>query len=203
MILTRSIALAARASRVEPATRFTWMLPPPHRRARTVGPRQSFTRSTEAIPATDRPSAYHSFFSASASVAGAYRTAVRRDLRRPHKMAGDRASAGLSDRSRFGVRGQLNTLIIALAALLPGENLAPAGVILSAIAISSITLASPDPRPPRTGPRAATRPGLSVSPLPARRVWAANSSTRCILALPHPRPRFRSIPRLRSSSHSS
>ena len=85
------------------------------------------------------PSAYHSFFSASASVAGALIGLLFVAISvAPHKMAGDRASVAFQIGAGSAFAALLNTLIIALAALLPGENLGPAGVILSAIAISSI-----------------------------------------------------------------
>ena len=85
------------------------------------------------------PNAYHSFFSASASVAGALIGLLFVAISvAPHKMAGDRASLAFQIGAGSAFAALLNTLIIALAALLPGENLGQAGVILSAIAISSI-----------------------------------------------------------------
>ncbi|HUA47278.1 MAG TPA: hypothetical protein VMA77_18725 [Solirubrobacteraceae bacterium] len=85
------------------------------------------------------PNAYHSFFSASASVAGALIGLLFVAISvAPHKMAGDRASVAFQIGAGSAFAALLNTLIIALAALLPGENLGQAGVILSAIAISSI-----------------------------------------------------------------
>jgi hypothetical protein len=85
------------------------------------------------------PNAYHSFFSASASVAGALIGLLFVAISvAPHKMAGDRASVAFQIGAGSAFAALLNTLIIALAALLPGENLGPTGVILSAIGISSI-----------------------------------------------------------------
>ena len=84
------------------------------------------------------PSAYHSFFSASASVAGALIGLLFVAISvAPHKMAGDRASVAFQIGAGSAFAALLNTLVIALAALVPGQNLGQAGVILSAIGISS------------------------------------------------------------------
>lgn len=103
------------------------------------GPQLSIAKPSPRYPLLVVPNTYHSFFSASASVAGALIGLLFVAISvAPHKMAGDRASVAFQIGAASAFAALFNTLIIALAALLPGENLGPAGVILSAIAISSV-----------------------------------------------------------------
>ncbi len=85
------------------------------------------------------PSSYHSFFSGSVSAAGALIGLLFVAISIvPHKLAGEQASTGFQIKAGLAFSSLINALVLSLYALLPGENLAVAGLVLALVGISSI-----------------------------------------------------------------
>ena len=85
------------------------------------------------------PEAYHPFFSGCASVAGALIGLLFVAISvAPHKMAGERADVAFQVGAGTAFAALLNTLVVALVALLPGTNLAITSLVLAAVGISSV-----------------------------------------------------------------
>jgi hypothetical protein len=84
------------------------------------------------------PTAYHSFFSACASVAGTLIGLLFVAISvSPHKDVGAKAPLPFQIQAGVAFTTLINALVIALGALLPGENLGTAAVILSCAGISA------------------------------------------------------------------
>jgi hypothetical protein len=84
------------------------------------------------------PAAYHGFFSACASVAGTLIGLLFVAISvSPHKDVGSRAPLAFQIQAGVAFTTLINSLIIALVALMPGENLGLAAVVLSGAGLSS------------------------------------------------------------------
>jgi hypothetical protein len=84
------------------------------------------------------PIAYHGFFSASASVAGTLIGLLFVAISvSPHRDVGLRAPLAHQIQAGVAFTTLINALVIAVVALLPGENLGTAAVVLSGVGLSS------------------------------------------------------------------
>jgi hypothetical protein len=85
------------------------------------------------------PDAYRSFFSECASVAGALIGLLFVAISvAPHKLAGERAEVAFQTGAGAAFAALLNTLVIALASLLPGTNLPLTSLVLGAIGTGTV-----------------------------------------------------------------
>lgn len=84
------------------------------------------------------PVSYHDFFGACAAVAGALIGLLFVALSvAPEKLAGDRASVDHQVRAGAAFSALVNTLVVALIALMPGASLGEAGIILASAGLAS------------------------------------------------------------------
>jgi hypothetical protein len=84
------------------------------------------------------PVSYHDFFGACATVAGALIGLLFVAISvSPEKLTGDRASADHQVRAGAAFSALVNTLVIALIALLPGGGLGPASIALASTGLAS------------------------------------------------------------------
>jgi hypothetical protein len=85
------------------------------------------------------PNTYHPFFSGCASVAGALIGLLFVAISvAPHKLAGERAEVAFQVGAGVAFTALLNTLVVALVALLPGTDLKAAAILLATIGTSSV-----------------------------------------------------------------
>ncbi len=85
------------------------------------------------------PDAYHPFFTGCASVAGALIGLLFVAISvAPDKMSGERAEVTFQVGAGAALAALLNTLVVALIALLPGTNLALTSLVLAAVGMSSV-----------------------------------------------------------------
>jgi hypothetical protein len=86
------------------------------------------------------PDSYHPFFSGCASVAGALIGLLFVAISvAPHKIAGERAEVAFRVGAAAAFVALLNTLFVALSALLPGTNLPTTAALLASLGICSVT----------------------------------------------------------------
>jgi hypothetical protein len=86
------------------------------------------------------PLSYHDFFAGCATVSGALIGLLFVAISvSPEKLAGDTASADHQVKAGAAFSALINTLVIALIALLPGTRLGPASVALAAAGLASTT----------------------------------------------------------------
>ena len=90
------------------------------------------------------PVSYHDFFGGCATVAGALIGLLFVAISvSPEKLAGDKASADHQVKAGAAFSALVNTLVMALIALLPGVSLGPASIALAVA--SRATTAGADP----------------------------------------------------------
>jgi hypothetical protein len=86
------------------------------------------------------PSTYHTFFGGCAGVAGTLIGLLFVAISvSPHKHVGSRAPLEFQVQAGVAITTLMNALIVALVALLPGQNLGTATVILAAVGLSVTT----------------------------------------------------------------
>lgn len=86
------------------------------------------------------PSSYHPFFSGALTATGALIGLLFVAISIvPHKLSGEQASTGFQIKAGMAFSMLINALVLSLYALLPGENLPIAGLVLAIVGISSIT----------------------------------------------------------------
>jgi hypothetical protein len=86
------------------------------------------------------PLSYHDFFAGCATVSGALIGLLFVAISvSPEKLAGDSASADHQVKAGAAFSALINTLVIALIALLPATNLGPASIALAAAGLASTT----------------------------------------------------------------
>jgi hypothetical protein len=86
------------------------------------------------------PLSYHDFFAGCATVSGALIGLLFVAISvSPEKLAGDTASADHQVKAGAAFSALINTLVIALVALLPATNLGPASIALAAAGLASTT----------------------------------------------------------------
>ena len=84
------------------------------------------------------PASYHDFFGGCATVAGALIGLLFVAISvAPEKLAGDRASADHQVKAGAAFSALVNTLVIALVALLPGDGLGAASIALASTGLAS------------------------------------------------------------------
>ncbi len=84
------------------------------------------------------PAGYHDFFGGCATVAGALIGLLFVAISvAPEKLAGDRASADHQVKAGAAFSALVNTLVIALVALLPGDGLGAASIALASTGLAS------------------------------------------------------------------
>lgn len=86
------------------------------------------------------PSSYHAFFSGSVSASGALIGLLFVAISvAPHKLSGEEASTSFQVKAGLAFSVLINALVLSLYALLPGQNLAIAGLVLAITGLSSTT----------------------------------------------------------------
>jgi hypothetical protein len=84
------------------------------------------------------PDSYHQFFSAAASVSGALIGLLFVAISVvPHKLSGEQASPDFQARAGLAFAALIDSLVLALYALLPGHNLGAAGTVAAILGLSS------------------------------------------------------------------
>jgi hypothetical protein len=108
------------------------------------------------------PLSYHDFFGGCATVAGALIGLLFVAISvSPEKLAGDRSSADLQVKAGAAFSALVNTLVIALVALLPGTGFGAAIIALASTGLASSSSCSPSRGPGSSlalGTRACCRP---------------------------------------------